>query len=79
MLGKCFSALNMNDLAVGAMNEAVKEILSFTNEKKELLYELGVVYEKMGRKDDYLNCMKEIYNNDYGYRDVATRVESSYS
>jgi tetratricopeptide (TPR) repeat protein len=79
MLGKCFSALNMNDLAVGSMNEAVKEILSFTNEKKELLYELGIVYEKMGRKDDYLNCMKEIYNNDYGYRDVAKRVESSYT
>jgi tetratricopeptide (TPR) repeat protein len=78
MLGKCFSALNMNDLAVNAYNEAVKEILSFTNEKKELLYELGVVYEKMGRKDDYLNCMKEIYNSDYGYRDVASRVESSY-
>ena len=79
MLGKCFSALNMNDLAVGSMNEAVKEILSFTNEKKELLYELGIVYEKMGHKDDYLNCMKEIYNNDYGYRDVAKRVESSYT
>jgi tetratricopeptide (TPR) repeat protein len=78
MLGKCFSALNMNDLAVGAMNEAVKEILSFTNEKKELLYELGIVYEKMGKKDDYLNCMKEIYNSDYGYKDVAKRVESSY-
>ncbi len=79
MLGKCFSSLNMNDLAVNAYNEAVKEILSFTTEKKELLYELGIVYEKMGRKDDYLNCMKEIYNNDYGYRDVATRVESSYT
>lgn len=79
MLGKCFAALNMNDLAVNSYGDAVKEILSFTNEKKELLYELGVVYEKMGRKDDYLNCMKEIYNNDYGYRDVAKRVESSYS
>jgi tetratricopeptide (TPR) repeat protein len=78
MLGKCFSALNMSDLAVNAFGEAVKEILSFTNEKKELLYELGIVYEKMGRKDDYLNCMKEIYNNDYGYKDVAKRVESSY-
>jgi tetratricopeptide (TPR) repeat protein len=78
MLGKCFAALNMSDLAVNAFGEAVKEILSFTNEKKELLYELGTVYEKMGRKDDYLNCMKEIYNNDYGYRDVAKRVESSY-
>ncbi len=79
MLGKCFAALNMNDLAVNAYGDAVKEIASFTNEKKELLYELGVVYEKMGRKEDYLNCMKEIYNNDYGYRDVAKRVESSYA
>lgn len=78
MLGKCFTSLNMNDLALNAYNDAVKEILSFTGEKKELLYELGVVYEKMGRKDEYLNCMKEIYNNDYGYRDVAKRVESSY-
>lgn len=78
MLGKCFAALNMNDLAVNAMGEAVKEITSFTNEKKEILYELGIIYEKIGRKDDYLNCMKEIYNSDYGYRDVAKRVESSY-
>jgi tetratricopeptide (TPR) repeat protein len=78
MLGKCFSALNMNDLAINAMQEAVKEILAFNNEKKELLYELGLVYEKVNKHDDYLNCMKEIYNNDYGYRDVAKRVESSY-
>ena len=78
MLGRCFAALNMSDLAINSMGEAVKEILTFNNEKKELLYELGLVYEKVGRKDDYLNCMKEIYNNDYGYRDVAQRVESSY-
>ncbi len=78
MLGRCFAALNMNDLAVNAMQEAVKEILAFNNEKKELLYELGLVYEKVNKHDEYLNCMKEIYNNDYGYRDVAKRVESSY-
>jgi tetratricopeptide (TPR) repeat protein len=78
MLGRCFAALNMNDLAVNAMQEAVKEILAFNNEKKELLYELGLVYEKVNKRDEYLNCMKEIYNNDYGYRDVAKRVESSY-
>jgi len=79
MLGKCFSALNMNDLAVNAMSEAVKEIPAFNNEKKELLYELGLVYEKVGKTEEYLNCMKEIYNNDYVYRDVATRVEASYT
>ncbi|HSI64256.1 MAG TPA: hypothetical protein VLE43_14105 [Candidatus Saccharimonadia bacterium] len=78
MLGRCFAALNMNDLAVNAMHEAVKEIVAFNNEKKELLYELGLVYEKVNKHDEYLNCMKEIYNNDYGYRDVAKRVEASY-
>lgn len=79
MLGKCFERLNMNDLAINAMTEAVKEIPAFNNEKKEILYQLGVTYQKVGKDEDYLNCMKEIYNNDYGYKDVASRVESSYA
>ena len=78
MLGKCFSKLNMFDLAVNAFAEAVKELVVFNAEKKELLYSLGLTYEKVGKKEEYLNCMKEIYNNDYAYLDVATRVESSY-
>ncbi len=79
MLGKCFERLNMNDLAENALGEAVKEISGFNNEKKDVLYELGLIYEKSGKKENYLNCMKEIYNNDYGFRDVAKRVESSYN
>jgi tetratricopeptide (TPR) repeat protein len=78
LLGTCFARLGMNDLAINAYSDAVKELAIFNNEKKDLLYELGLIYEKVGRKEDYLNCMKEIYNNDYGYRDVAKRVESSY-
>ncbi|MCE9520074.1 MAG: tetratricopeptide repeat protein [Verrucomicrobia bacterium] len=78
LLGTCFARLGMNDLAINAYSDAVKELTVFNKEKKELLYELGLVYEKVSRKEDYLNCMKEIYNNDYGYRDVAKRVESSY-
>jgi tetratricopeptide (TPR) repeat protein len=78
MLGKCFGSLNMNDLAINAMQEAVKEIPAFNNEKKDLLYSLGLMFEKVGKHDEYLNCLKEIYNNDYGYRDVAKRVEASY-
>jgi tetratricopeptide (TPR) repeat protein len=79
MLGRCFERLNMNDLAVNAFNESLKEMPVFSNEKKELLYDLGLVYLKVHKQEDYLNCMKEIYNNDYGYKDVATRVEGSYS
>jgi hypothetical protein len=32
----------------------------------------------MGKKEQYLDCLKEIYDADYGYLDVAARVEGSY-
>jgi hypothetical protein len=47
--------------------------------KKEILYKLGLVFEKMGKKDESLKCMKDIYEVDYGYLDVAQRVEQSYA
>lgn len=46
--------------------------------KKDLLYNLGLVYEKMGDKEKSVGCMKQIYEIDYSYKDVARRVESSY-
>ena len=46
--------------------------------KKEIVYNLGLVYERMGESDKSLACMKQIYEVDYGYQDVAKRVESSY-
>lgn len=78
MLGRCFERKNMNDLAVTQLSEVAKELAIMDNTKKEVLYELGLVYEKVGKKAEYLECLKEIYNNDYGYRDVARRVEESY-
>ena len=44
-----------------------------------MLYELANVLEKMGDREGSLDQLKEIYNADYGYKDVAKRVESSYS
>lgn len=46
--------------------------------KKEIVYNLGLVYERMGEGAKSLACMKQIYEVDYGYRDVARRVENSY-
>jgi len=40
---------------------------------------LGVIHAKVGDKAKSLEAFKEIYNTDYGYRDVADRVEGSYS
>jgi len=47
--------------------------------KKQIVYNLGLVYERMGEPEKSLACMKQIYEVDYGYRDVAKRVESSYA
>ena len=79
MLGRCFERKNMNDLAKTSLMEASKELLVMDAIKKEVLYELANVLEKMGDKAASLEALKEIYNADYGYKDVAKRVESSYS
>jgi tetratricopeptide (TPR) repeat protein len=78
LLGRCYRELNMMDLAMKQLEEAAREITSMDAMKKEIVYNLGLVYEKMGETEKSLSCMKQIYEADYGYRDVAERVESSY-
>jgi tetratricopeptide (TPR) repeat protein len=78
LLGRCYSELGMLDLAMKQLDEASREILPMDAMKKEIVYNLGLVYERMGDREKSLNCMKQIYEADYGYKDVATRVESSY-
>jgi tetratricopeptide (TPR) repeat protein len=78
LLGCCYRELGMLDLAMNQLEDASKEILSMDAMKKEIVYGLGLVYERMGEQEKSLNCMKQIYEADYGYKDVATRVERSY-
>jgi len=78
LLGRCYSQLGMLDLAMKQLEDAAKEILAMDGMKKEIVYNLGLVYERMGEGEKSLGCMKQIYEADYGYKDVAERVESSY-
>ncbi len=78
LLGVCYCELGMLDLAMKQFEDAAREIVTMDPMKKEIVYNLGIVYEKMGEREKSLNCMKQIYEADYGYRDVAERVESSY-
>ena len=77
-LGKCYDQKNMNDLAVAQYEEAVGELQTMDGVKKDVLYHLGLVLDKMGEGERSLDAFKEIYNADYDYRDVAQRVEASY-
>src|SRR4029450_8617424 len=78
LLGRCYGELGMLDLAVQQLEEASSEIVSMDAMKKEILYNLGLVYERTGAREKSLNCMKQIYQADYGYKDGAEGVESSY-
>ncbi len=78
LLGCCYGELGMLDLAVKQLEEASQEIVSMDEMKKDIVYNLGIIYERMNETGKSLACMKQIYEVDYGYRDVARRVESSY-
>lgn len=78
LLGKCFVERNMLDLAAKTLEDAASELLTMDSVKKDIVYNLGLVYERMGDKEKCVNCMKQIYEVDYGYKDVAERVEKSY-
>ncbi|SHJ96873.1 Tetratricopeptide repeat-containing protein [Rubritalea squalenifaciens DSM 18772] len=78
-LARSFDGKNMHDLAIKQLSDALADLHGMDNTKKEVLYEKGLIHDKMGDQTNALACFKEIYEVDYGYRDVANRVESSYS
>lgn len=78
LLGRCYHELGMLDLAVKQLEEAAKGLLSMDEMKKEVVYNLGRIYETMGDRQRSLHWMKQIYEADSDYKDVAVRVESSY-
>jgi tetratricopeptide (TPR) repeat protein len=78
LLGQCYVEKGMLDLAVKQFQECASEISEMNATKKEVLYKLGLVFERMGKKPESINCFKEIYEIDAGYLDVMKRVEDSY-
>ena len=78
LLGRCYEEKGMNDLAVQQYKAAVAEMVTMDGAKKDTLYRLALLHERLGNRAEYLDCLKEVYESDYGYMDVANRVESSY-
>jgi tetratricopeptide (TPR) repeat protein len=79
LLGKCYTERNMLDLAAKTLTDAAAEIPGMDGTKKDIIYNLGQVYGRMGNAEKALDCFKQIYEVDYGYLDVAERVEASYT
>ncbi len=79
LLGQCFELKNIPNLAVKQYEDARSKLPNMDGLKKDVIYKLGLLYERTGDKDKYMACMTEIYEVDSGYEDVAARVESGYA
>ncbi len=79
LLGRTFRKKNMHDLAIKQLSDALADLQGMDGTKKEVLYEKGLIHEDMGDAESALDSFKQIYEVDYGYRDVAKRVEESYT
>lgn len=79
-LGKCFAERGMHDMAVRQLKGAIAEKTgAMDDEKKDMIYTLGGVLDKMGKKDEAVKEYEKIYEVDIGYRDVGAKVDAFYS
>jgi tetratricopeptide (TPR) repeat protein len=78
-LAQCFAKRKMFDLAARTLQNAIKEKPGFDDEKKDLVYNLGCVFESMGKKEEAVEQFKIIYEMDIGYKDVAAKVDAFYA
>ena len=74
LLGQCFAQRGMNDMAARKLQDALKEKLTFDDEKKDLIYQLGCVFEAMTKKEEAIEQFKLIYETDR----KSTRLNSSH-
>ena len=78
-LGQCFAIREMYELAERSLLAAIDENKGFNEFRKEVVYNLASVYEKMGRNDEAFDRYQEIYEHDVGYRDVSSKVDNYYT
>jgi hypothetical protein len=69
----------MNEMAVRQLTSAISEKSAMDDEKKDMIYTLGCLYEKMGKREDAMKQFERIYEVDIGYRDVGKKVDAFYS
>ena len=79
LLGKAYKVKGFTDLAAEQLNLAKSEIPGVTDQKKDVLYELGSCYEDQGDMDKAMAEFKTLYGADISYRDVSQKIDDFYS
>ncbi len=68
----------MLDMASKTLQNALAEIPTMDDSKKEITYNLAQVFEEMKRNSEAIDLYKQIYEIDMSYKDVTEKVEKSY-
>lgn len=79
LLGKAYLQKGFHDLAAEQLTTAKNEISGTTEQKKDVLYQLGTAYEKQGDMEKAMGEFKALYGADISYRDVAQKIDAFYS
>lgn len=77
-MGQCLARRGMNDMAARTLQNALKEKITFDDEKKDLYYALGGVLEKMGKTEEAMEQYKQIYEVDMEFKDISAKIEAYY-
>lgn len=73
-LGLCFYKKGLHDLAINQFQKANAELHEWDELKKEVVYNLGTVYEAIGETQKALAEYKKIYEQDIYYRDIPKKI-----
>ncbi len=76
LLGRCFAAKGMVDLAAKEFERARKSARGMDDLGKEATYNLALLYEKAGRREKAAAELEKIIEVDISYKDVMKRLEA---
>jgi tetratricopeptide (TPR) repeat protein len=75
LMGQCFQRKGFSDLARKDYEQALEGVAQLDERGKEIVYNLGLLAEAEGSRDEARGHYMRIYEVDIGYRDVAAKME----
>lgn len=77
-MGNIMLSKDMTDLAIEEFQNAIEKVSDMNTTKKELIYSLGVAFDKVGKNKEALEEFKKIFKVDVAFKDVRQKIEASY-
>lgn len=74
-LGHCFKIKGLYDMAINEYNNAYEKPGVKTNDQLNVLNEIGNCYVEVEKIPEALDIFKKILKIDFGYKDIASKVE----